>query len=124
MALMALGGHVFQVVGLNGQEIDTATEAVWAEFGRWGLTDGAQFHGHKRPTLSIRGTLFPDQLGGLVDYEAIRASQHAGRPLPMLRMGRSFSAVVLGVVTVERVSDLETYGGKKIAFTVEAKGYS
>lgn len=123
MGLMALGGHVFRVVGLNGQEIETTTEAVWAEFSRWGMIDGAQFHGQKRPSMSVRGVLFPDQIGGLADYEAIRASQSTGKVLPLLRMGRSFTAAVLGTVTIERVTDLEFYGGKKIAFTIELKGY-
>jgi phage protein U len=122
--LMALGPHVFLVVGLNGQEIETGSESVWVDVPRFGLVDGAQMHGHKRPTMSIRGTLWPDEIGGLPDYEGIRASQLAGRPLPMLRMGRGFSARVLGTVTIERVSDLETYGGKKVAFTVELKGYA
>lgn len=124
MALMAVGPHVFQVIGLNGQDIDTTTEATWVDVPRFGMTDGAQFQGRKRPEMSIKGVLFPDQVGGLPDYEAMRGSQYAGVPLPLIRMGRGFTAVVLGAVTIERVSDLETYGGKKIAFTIDLKGYS
>lgn len=124
MALMAIGGHVFRAVGLNGQEVDTTTEAIWVDVPRFGAVDGAQMHGHKRPEMSIRGVLFPDQIGGLPDYEGLRASQRVGRPLPLLRMGRGFVALVMGAVTLERISDLETYGGKKIAFTIDLKGYS
>jgi phage protein U len=124
MALMAIGPHVFQVIGLNGQEIDTTTEAVWVDVPRFGTVDGAQMHGWKRPEMSIKGTLFPDQLGGLPDYEGLRASQYGTKPLAMIRMGRGFTARVMGMVTIERVSDLESYGGKKIAFTIDLKGYS
>ncbi|WP_054162507.1 phage tail protein [Rhodopseudomonas sp. AAP120] len=123
MALMAIGPHVFQVIGLNHQEIDTSSEAIVAEVPRFGLMDGAQMHGMKRPEMSIRGVLYPDQLGGLPDYEGLRAAQFALRPLPLIRMGRSFSAAVLGAVTIERLSDVESYGGKKVAFTVDLKGY-
>lgn len=123
-ALMAIGPHVFQVVGLNGQEIDTATEATWVDVPRFGMVDGAQMQGFSRPEMSIRGVLFPDQLGGLPDYEAMRISQRLGRPLPMLRMGRGFIGFFLVAVTIERISDLESYGGKKIAFTIDLKGYS
>lgn len=123
MALMAIGPHIFQAIGLNGQSIETSTEAIWVDVPRFGMVDGAQMHGWKRAEMSIRGVLFPDQIGGLPDYEALRAGQYGGRPLPMLRMGRGFSARVFGAVTIERVSDLEEYGGKKIAFTVDLKGY-
>lgn len=123
MALMAIGAHVFQVVGLNAQEIETGTESIVVDISRFGLMDGAQIHGMKRPEMSIRGVLFPDQLGGLPDYEGLRASQVAGRPLPLIRMGRGFTAVVLGAVTIERLSDVESYGGKKVAFTADLKGY-
>lgn len=120
--LMAIGSHVFQVVGLNAQEIDTTTEANWVDVPRFGMVDGAQIHGHARPEMVVRGVLYPDQIGGLPDYEAIRASQRLARPLPLLRMGRGFVGAMLGNVTIERVTDLEAYGGKKISFTVELKG--
>jgi phage protein U len=123
-ALMIIGQHLFQAVGLNGQEIETTTEANWVDVPRFGMVDGAQMHGFSRPEMSIRGVLFPDQLGGLPDYEALKASQGLGRPLPLLRMGRGFVGFFLGQVTIESISDLESYGGKKIAFTIELKGYS
>lgn len=126
--LAALGPHVFRVIGLNFREIETATEAVWAEFARFGLSDGAQFTGTRRATQSVRGVLFPDAIGGLADYDAIRSTQQAGQPVPLLRMGRGFAARVLGTVTIERVSDLEDWlspdgGPQKIAFTIELKSY-
>lgn len=121
--LMALGPHVFQVVGLNGQAVEISTEAAWAEFGRFGATDGAHFTGMKRAQQVIRGVLFPDAIGGLADYEAIRVSQYAGLRLPLLQMGRGFSASVLGRVTIEHVSDLSEWGGRKIAFDITLKGY-
>lgn len=121
--LISLGPHVFQVIGLNGKEVETTTEAAWAEFGRFGLSDGAHFTGLRRSSLAIRGVLFPDAIGGLADYEAIRSSQYAGKALPLLQMGRALSASMLGQVTIERVTDLAEYAGKKVAFTVELKGY-
>ncbi|PZA12481.1 phage tail protein [Rhodopseudomonas palustris] len=124
MALMAIGGHIFQAIGLNGQSIETSTESNWVDVPRFGMVDSAQMHGWRRAEMSIRGVLYPDQIGGLADYEAIRASQYGTRPLPLLRMGRGFSARVIGAVTIERVSDLEEYGGKKIAFTIDLKGHS
>lgn len=124
MSLMAIGPHIFRVVGLNGQEIETTTEAIWAEVPRFGATDGAQYHGMRRPEMQVRGVLYPDQIGGLPDYEAMRLTQGRGVPLPLIRMGRGFIGLVMGMVTIERVSDLQSYGGKKIAFTVECKGYA
>lgn len=121
--LMALGPHVFRVIGLNGRSVEITTEAAWAEFGRFGMTDGAHFTGMKRPTQRISGVLWPNAIGGMMDYEAIRASQYLGKPLPLLQMGRGFAAAILGRVTIESVSDLSEYGGQKIAFDVTLKGF-
>jgi phage protein U len=122
--LMSLGPHVFTVIGLNGREIELVTEAIWSEFGRFGQSDGAHFTGMKRAVQVIRGQLFPDAIGGLADYQAIRATQYAGRPVPMLRMGAgSLTASVLGRVTIEQVSDLTTYGGAMLAFDVTVRSY-
>ena len=126
--LAALGPHVFRVIGLNFNRIETATEAVWAEFARYGMADGAQFTGMRRASSTIEGVLFPDAIGGLADYDAIRGTQHTGRPVPLIRMGRGFAARVLGNVTIERVSDLEDWIGpsgapQRIAFTLDLKSY-
>jgi phage protein U len=77
----------------------------------------------KRATQKISGILWPNAIGGLPDYEAIRASQYAGKPLPLLQMGRGFSASILGRVTIESVSDLSEFGGRKIAFDITLKGF-
>ncbi|WP_024277980.1 phage tail protein [Xanthobacter sp. 126] len=121
--LMSLGPHVFRVIGLNGRAVEIGSESVWAEFGRFGMTDGAHFTGMKRATQKISGILWPNAIGGLPDYEAIRASQYAGKPLPLLQMGRGFSASILGRVTIESVSDLSEFGGRKIAFDITLKGF-
>lgn len=126
--LAALGPHVFRVIGLNFHQIETATEAVWSEFTRFGLEDGAQFTGMRRATQTIQGVLFPDAIGGLADYDAIRTTQRAGRPVPLIRMGRGFAARILGNVTIERVSDVEDWIGpngspQRVAFTIELKSY-
>lgn len=126
--LASLGPHVFRVIGLNFNQVETATEAVWAEFARFGLADGAQFTGMRRASSTIQGVLFPDAIGGLSDYDAIRNTQRAGRPVPLIRMGRAFAARVLGTVTIERVSDLEDWIGpsgapQRIAFTIDLKSY-
>lgn len=123
MGLMAIGAHVFRVIGLNAQEIETSTEAIDVDVPRFGMIDGAQLHGMKRPEMSVRGVLFPDQLGGLPDYEGLRAAQFAQRPMPLIRMDRGFTGFVMGAVTIVRMSDLESYGGKKLAFSADLKGY-
>ncbi|PZP13288.1 MAG: hypothetical protein DI607_08695 [Sphingomonas hengshuiensis] len=119
--LMCIGPHVFRPIGLNGKSFEFTTEAVLAEFPRWGMQDGAQFHGMRRSTFVIGGVLFPDAIGGRPDYEAIRASQLLGISLPLLSMGGGFVASVLGSYAVERVSDLSTFGGQMIAFDVELR---
>ena len=121
MALMCIGPHVFQPVGLNGREMEFTTEAVLAEFPRWGAADGAQFHGMRRDSFVVSGVLFPSAIGGLPDYEAIRASQNTGRALPVIQMAAGFVGTVLGTYAVERVSDLTEYGGRKLGFEVELR---
>ncbi|MCX5512295.1 hypothetical protein C3941_09510 [Kaistia algarum] len=127
-SLASLGPHVFQVIGLNFHEVETVTEAAWAEFARFGMADGAQFTGMRRAQQTLRGVLFPDAIGGLADYDAIRSTQGGGQAVPLIRMGRGFAARVLGTVTIEQVSDLEDHilaGGvpARVAFTVTLKSY-
>ncbi|MFT0861767.1 phage tail protein [Ancylobacter sp. G4_0304] len=121
MGLMCIGPHVFRPVGLNGKAMEFTTEAVVAEFPRWGLQDGAQWQGMRRSTFVISGVLFPDAVGGLPDYQAIRVSQLMGLALPMLTMGSGFVASVLGSYVVERVTDLSEYDGQMIGFDVELR---
>lgn len=121
MALMCIGPHVFRPVGLNGRTFEFTTEAVLAEFPRWGDADGAQFHGMRRDVFVIAGLLFPNAIGGLPDYQAIRASQNIGRALPAIQLGAGFVGTVLGTFAVERVSDLTEFGGEKLGFEVELR---
>ncbi len=121
--LFALGPHVFRVIGLNGQALETTSEASWAEFQRFGMVDGAHFTGMMRDTHVIQGVLFPDAIGGLQDYEAIRATQRQGKAVQLVSMGSALVGTARGLVTIERVSELREYGGRKVSFDIELRGY-
>lgn len=96
----------------------------WAEFQRFGMVDGAHFTGMMRDTRVIQGVLFPDAIGGLQDYEAIRTTQRQGKAVPLISMDSGLVGSVHGLVTIERVSELREYGGRKISFDIELRGHA
>lgn len=122
-ALLGLGPHVFTIIGLNYQQLERETTATWATIERFGGQAARQFTGLGPDSTTINGLLFPDELGGRGGYEAIRASQSAGRPLMMIGFGANAMGRVFGRIVLETVSDTQTHigrdgQGKMVEFSV------
>lgn len=109
MALLSLGPHVFEIAPLNFQSIERSTEAKWPAIARFGNAPGRQFTGYGEDRITISGLLFPDELGGRAEFEAIRATQRAARPVTMLGWaGAGIAARIFGLVVILSVSDSQT----------------
>lgn len=126
MPLLALGPHKFEIAPLNFQSIERNTIAKWPAIARFGGAPGRQFTGFGEDTIKISGLLFPDELGGREEFEEIRATQKAARPVTMLGwIGLDGTAArVFGRVVILQVSDTQTYinhagAGRKLSFDVE-----
>ncbi|WP_273794364.1 phage tail protein [Brucella intermedia] len=129
--LLALGPHIFEIAPLNFQQIERSTEALWPSISRFGGRPGRQFTGYGDDRLTITGLLFPDEMGGRAEYEAIRATQAAARPILMLgwATGLSMAATLFGRVVILNVQDTQSLinrqgFGRKIEFSIEVAPFS
>ncbi|TCT41138.1 phage tail protein [Martelella mediterranea] len=126
MPLLGLGPHTFEVTSLNFQSIRRRTETELAEIARFGGRAGTQFTGHKRGTITISGLLFPEEFDDRAEYEKLRASQMAGRPLSFTgwAVGTGTAAEVFGLVMIKAIEDTQTYigpdgKGRRIQYAIE-----
>ena len=124
MALLALGPHVFEIAPLNFQEIERQTEAKWATIPRFGGRPGRQFTGYGEDPVTISGLLFPDEMGGRDDYEAIRTTQAAATPVMLVGWATTSAARIYGRVAILKVTDTQSIissegYGRKLAFDIE-----
>lgn len=104
--LLSLGPHIFEIAPLNFQRIERETEAKWPAIARFGGRPGRQFTGFGEDPITITGLLYPDELGGRDEFEAIRATQAAARPVVMTGWaGSGFVARVYGRVVILNIRD-------------------
>lgn len=125
LPLIALGPHIFQLLPLSLQRLEEETEANWPVVQRFGMGPARQFTGPGDGTLKIEGLIFNEEFGGFSQYMALKKTQAAGRPVPLLGWGEAGAyAMVLGPVCILKVSAThEAIGpggiGRKITFNVE-----
>ena len=128
--LLALGPHVFEIAPLNFQEIERSTKTLWPTISRFGGRPGRQFTGYGEDSITITGLLFPDEMGGRDEYEAIRVTQAAAKPVLMLgwATGSSMAANLFGRVVILNVQDTQSIinrqgFGLKIEFSIDVAPY-
>lgn len=123
--LLALGPHIFQIAPLNFQAIERETEVKWPAVPRFGGRPGRQMTGYGEDPIRISGLLFPEELGGREEFEALRATQLAARPVILAGWAASSAAArIFGLVVILRISDQQTsinrQGlGRRLAYDIE-----
>ncbi|MEN5279275.1 phage tail protein [Brucella sp. TWI432] len=128
--LLALGPHIFEIAPLNFQQLERSTEALWPSISRFGGRPGRQFTGYGDDSMTISGLLFPDEVGGKAEFEAIRVTQAAAQPVTMMgwAIGMSMAANLFGRVVILNVQDTQSAinrqgYGRKIEFSIEVAPY-
>ena len=124
--LLALGPHIFEIAPLNFQEIERDTEAKWPAISRFGGRPGRQFTGSGEDPITISGLLFPEELGGRDEFEAIRTTQRAAKPVLLVgwSVAVSTAAQIFGRVVILRIRDRQTVisrsgHGRRLSFDIE-----
>ena len=74
--------------------------------------------------MTISGLLFPDEMGGRDDYEAIRATQAAATPVMLVGWATVSAARIYGRVAILKVTDTQSIisregYGRKLSFDIE-----
>lgn len=108
--LLALGPHVFEIAPLNFQEIVRDTEIKWPSISRFGGRPGRQFTGYGEDPITISGLLYPEELGGRDEFEAIKVTAKSATPVIMMGWSSTIAtaAKVFGRVVILRVGDTQT----------------
>lgn len=129
MALLRLGPHTFEIIGLNYQSLERTTTANWVAINRFGGKAAKQFTGKGADDSgTISGLIFNEEFGGRAQYEAIRLTQGIGIPVMMVGFGTSGAGRIFGLVCIDVVSDDQEYiawngEGKKLEFSIEISPY-
>lgn len=124
--LLALGAHIFEIAPLNFQRISEETTAKWPSIARFGGRPGRQHTGYGDDPITISGLLYPEELGGQAELEALRATQRAARPVVMMGWQGSTgtAAKIYGLVVILSISSTKSAIGpsgiaRKLSFEVE-----
>lgn len=126
--LMALGPNIFSVLPLNYQRLERETEARWTSVPRLGVRPARQFVGFGDDPLVISGVLFPEEFGGRLQFEAIRATQALGLPVMMIGFGTESLGRVWGKVVILRIRDSQEEigadgAGQVLTYDIEVAPY-
>jgi phage protein U len=125
MAFVALGPNIFTCLPVTLQKITRDTKSNWAAIARFGGDVARQFTGHGEHSIKLEGLVFNSHFGGFAQYEAVRATQLAAQPVPLIGMSAGLVGAVYGQVVILSVSDTQEYldretgVGAKLSFDVE-----
>ena len=125
-AVLALGPHDFEILPMSLQRIAERTVADWPAIRRFGARAARQFTGlGGEDEMTLEGLIFSAEFGGYEDYLALKATQAAGQPVPLVGWGAGAAyAVVFGLVAITEVGATHEYIGpdgigRKIGFEVK-----
>ncbi|MFT4162869.1 phage tail protein [Shinella sp.] len=125
MPLLALGPHMFEIAPLNFQAIERETTVKWPAIARFGGRPGRQMTGYGEDPITISGLLYPDELGGRDEFEAVRATQQTAQPVLMVGWsGSGMKARIYGLVVIVTVRDQQTSinrdgFGRRLSYDIE-----
>lgn len=125
MPLLALGPHKFEIAPMSFQQLEDETVANWQAISRFGGRPGFQMTGFGEDPITISGLLYPEELGGREELDAIRETQKQGKPVLMIGWAgdERVAARVYGRVGIRRVQRTQTNInasglGRKIAYSI------
>jgi uncharacterized protein len=124
MALLSLGQHLFEVEGLNFNEISRSLKASVASISRLGGRPAKQFTGIDDETITIKGLIFNEVEGGRSSYEAVKADLIKGLPLLLCGSAAAGTGRVFGLVFITGIDDEASHFGpdgygRKVSFSIE-----
>lgn len=85
--------------GFHGLGRDLSTR--WADIQTVGGLNRLQWTGGDDDTVLVEGVIFPEEFGGLVTLEALRAAAEEGAVLPLISLG----GLVYGMFVIELVKE-------------------
>ena len=104
LSMMGLGGWAFEAYGFSFTDRGHEVSTDWAEIEVAGSMNPLQWTGGQSETLTIRGVLFPQSLGGLGTLSGLKLASTAGRVLPLVMLEPA-GGNILGMWVITKVGD-------------------
>jgi uncharacterized protein len=101
---MMLGAFAFEALGFGYDGVSRSLQTPWAEIAVAQRINVLQWTGPTSDTVTIRGVLFPVELGGQSQLDGISAAALSGTAL-MLVTGDAAEGVIHGAFTVQSVDE-------------------
>ena len=105
---MMLGAFAFESIGFGYDGLSAKLNTQWAEIDVAQTMNQQQWTGPSSEEVTIKGVLFPDELGGQSSLEGIKAAAKAGRPM-MLVSGDNSLGTIHGQYTVHGIDEDQSY---------------
>lgn len=102
--MMQLGSFQFSVATAAYQELSRSTQWRWPEQETFGVLPTSQFTGPGKETLSIKGVIFPEFLGGFGQVDQLRRLGDEGSPQMLV----SGEGSIMGRWCIEQVDEGQT----------------
>lgn len=106
-ALIAIGGAVLKVIGLNPQHIAGHSEGRVVGKPTFAGMD-YQLTGLGERITSINVMTYPHVIGGMDCYAILRAQHEAQAAVNLIRLGRNYAATLEGLVVIRTLESDET----------------
>ena len=105
--LAAIGNATLEVIGFNPRSFDYSSESVWVGHQvfddeiYWQPTAGGE------ETLTVKLACRPHVMGGLDQYERLKAHHKARDIVPFIRLVGGWSGEMIGDVAIRKLSHTE-----------------
>lgn len=120
MLLMMWGPVAFSIAPLNADRISIDNDTVFAAHAVAGSPPVYEHTGEGERSITIRGAVFPEHLGGLANLEMLETLREQGEPQHLIRGdGRMMGWCILDKVSQEH-EHLNGMGvGRAISYTLK-----
>jgi phage protein U len=121
---MILGSYIFSIRTAAYQSLVKKYEWVWASTQRFGTTPSLQYTGKKSPTVTLKGTVYPEFNAGIWQLYYLKYLADQEGPLLLATgYGDVMGYWVITALTEEQPQHLEGGIPAKQNFTLELKYY-
>lgn len=125
--VMMLGRFAFEVMGFGFDGLSRQVDTGWASIEVAQAMDAQQWVGPKSDEVTIKGVLFPAELGGQESLNGLMAAALAGEK-QMFVSGTAAAGLIHGYFTIQSISEDRSYidrfgTPRRNAYSISLKRY-
>jgi phage protein U len=125
---MMLGGFAFEALGFGYDTISRSVQTPWADIEVAQSLNALQWTGPTSDEITIKGVLFPYELGGQSSLDGLIALSMSGQPA-MFVSGSAGSGLIHGKFTIQSVEEDRSFIAadgtpRRNAYSIRMKRYA